>query len=686
MTINSSAKILLPFIFGVILTIFSCNSEQTYSSLPKGASFLDEKNMDKSVLPGNDFYQYAGGTWIKNNPVPASESRWGSFNLLNEFNLDALKGLCEESMKNPGDKNTPSQMVGDFFASGMDSTTINSLGIKPIEGELQTIDNIHSAQDITNYLITTTKEGRNPLFSLYIGPDDKNVNVYITAIWQGGIGLPDRDYYFKTDSAGLLMLNQYKAHIAKMLSLANPQLNNANDIAQQILNFETKIASSHMDRVSMRDPYKLYNKFSLAQMEKFIMPNGWESYFTGIGVKTGDSIIINQPQFLSKMMDLIQSENINVWKNYLRWHCISFWSNNLSKEFDEENFNFYEKILNGKKEQKPRWKRILQIVDNGVGFELGKLYTKKYFTAAAKERMLTLVNNLQQTFEEHINNLAWMSDSTKVQAKEKLHSFVKKIGYPDEWKSYQGLNIERNAFVSNIRNAMKFEFEYMANKMGKAMDKNEWMMTPPTVNAYYNPAFNEIVFPAGILQFPFFSLEADDAVIYGAIGAVIGHEMTHGFDDQGAQYAADGNLKNWWSAKDKILFDAKAEAVKKQFNAYTILGDKHVNGALTLGENIADLGGVTIAYDAYKKTEQGKKNEMIDGFTADQRFFLSWAQVWRQSIRDEDAAQRLVTDPHSPGVFRCNGPLSNFTPFYKAFDVKEGQKMWKAEADRIVIW
>jgi putative endopeptidase len=397
-------------------------------------------------------------------------------------------------------------------------------------------------------------------------------------------------------------------------------------------------------------------------------------------------MLVAQPDFFASMSKMLNSTPIADWKIYLKWHLLSGMAAFLSADFDTESFNFYGKIMRGQQEQKPRWKRVLSVVDGAIGEQLGKMYTDKYFTSEAKARMMELVNNLERAFETRINKLDWMSDSTKLKALDKLHSFIKKIGYPDKWRDYTGLEITRNSYVKNVLASNVFDYNYNIGKLGKPVDRTEWGMTPPTVNAYYNPAFNEIVFPAGILQYPFFDLSVDDAAIYGGIGAVIGHEMTHGFDDQGCQYAADGNLKNWWSAEDKMRFDTKTNGVKLQYDSYTILDNKHVNGALTLGENIADLGGVTIAYDAFKMTKQGKSNEKIDGFTPDQRFFLSWAQVWRQNIRDEEAATRLVTDPHSPGIHRCNGPLSNFAPFYAAYNVKEGNKMYKPEAERAKVW
>lgn len=425
---------------------------------------------------------------------------------------------------------------------------------------------------------------------------------------------------------------------------------------------------------------------SLEELSKKTGVINWQYMFIKMGVPKEKMVIVGQPDFFQAMAGMIQNTPITTWKTYLKWHCIHGFAGFLSSNFDNENFNFYGKTLRGQQEQKPRWKRVLGVVDGAVGHQLGKMYTDRYFTAAAKKRMLTLVNNLQNAFEARINTLDWMSAETKVKAKEKLHTFIKKIGYPDKWRSYAGLTIVPDSYVKNIIASNKFDYNFMISKLGKPVDRTEWGMTPPTVNAYYNPAFNEIVFPAGILQYPFFDMNTDDAAIYGAIGAVIGHEMTHGFDDQGCEYAADGNLKNWWNEQDKMRFEEKTKMVKEQYDGYTILDGKHVNGALTLGENIADLGGITIAYDAFKKTKQGQSNEKIDGFTPDQRFFMSWAQVWRQNIRNEEAEQRLVTDVHSPGIHRCNGPLSNFAPFYAAYNLKPGDKMYKPENQRAKVW
>lgn len=684
-----------PLLFTLsVSTILSCtNSESTSnhsqqaSSLPQGIQFIEPTYIDSSVNPADDFYHYAGGNWLKNNQIPASETRWGSFNLLEDFNKKALKSLLEEAAAQKNAKaGTPTQMVGDFYATGMDTTTIDKLGISAIQPELDRIQAIKDTKSLIEEIALQNSQGYNPLFALYVGPDDKNVSKNICNLYQAGLGLPDRDYYLKNEPREKDIREKYLIHIAKMLQMSGENEADAKAHASLILNMETEMAKASMDRVTMRDPYKLYNKYTLSEFSKKTNQFDWKNFFELTNIKNQDTILVAQPNFFTALANMLQTKNVNDWKIYLKWHLISNMSSYLSKNFDDESFNFYGKTMRGQQEQKPRWKRTLQVVDGAIGMQLGKMYSDKYFTPQAKKRMEELVNNLQLAFEARIKTLDWMSDSTKAKANEKLHAFIKKIGYPDKWRDYTGLTISRESYIKNILASNLFDYNYNINKLGKPVDKTEWGMTPPTVNAYYNPAFNEIVFPAGILQYPFFDLNTDDATIYGAIGAVIGHEMTHGFDDQGCQYAADGNLKNWWTADDKKHFDTKTKMVKEQYDALTILDNKHVNGALTLGENIADLGGVTIAYDAFKMTQQGKGNEKIDGFTPDQRFFLSWAQVWRNNIRDEEAAQRLVTDPHSPGIHRCNGPLSNFTPFYTAFNVKEGNKMYKPEAQRAKIW
>lgn len=670
--------------------LFSCQEKATeakFSSMPEGVKFIDPSFIDSTVNPADDFYMYANGTWLKNNAIPASETRWGSFNLLEDFNKKALKGLLEEAAASKGaKKGSPEQMVGDLYASGMDTAAIDKLGINAIQSELDKINAIKDASSLVNELTREATLGMNPLWGFYVGPDDKNVTKSICNLWQAGLSLPDRDYYLKNDARETEIRGKYITHITNMLKMSGETDVDAAKHATTILNMETAMAKVSMDRVSMRDPYNVYNKLTLTEMNAKTPGMDWASILSSMKVTGQDTVLVGQPAFFTAIAGMMKSTPIDDWKTYLKWHLVSGMAPYLSSNFSDESFAFNGKVMRGQQEQKPRWKRVLSVVDGGVGEQLGKMYTDKYFTAEAKTRMMELVNNLETAFEARIKTLDWMSDSTKAKANEKLHSFIKKIGYPDKWRDYTGLEIARDSYIKNILASNKFDYEYMISKLGKPVDKTEWGMTPPTVNAYYNPAFNEIVFPAGILQYPFFDLSVDDAAIYGGIGAVIGHEMTHGFDDQGCQYAADGNLRNWWSADDKSRFDAKTKMVKEQYDAFTILDGKHVNGALTLGENIADLGGVTIAYDAFKRTKQGQSAEKIDGFTPDQRFFLSWAQVWRANIRDEEAAQRIVTDPHSPGIHRCNGPLTNFAPFYNAFNVKEGNKMFKPEAARAKVW
>jgi putative endopeptidase len=675
-------------ISGVALcALASCQQKHEGGDAQTGEKrkFIDLANMDTTIRPGDDFFMYANGGWLKNNPIPGTETRWGSFNELQEFNYKALHELLDQAAKANGKAGSAEQKVGDFYLSGMDSATIDKAGITPLKADLDRIAAITDAQGVLNEVAYEHTVGLNPLFSFYIGPDDKNVEKMLPQVFQGGLGLPDRDYYFETDDRSKKIRAAYMDHLKKMFVLAGDDEATATKNAATVFALETKLAGASMTRVEMRDPYKVYNKFDLAQLDKTTGMN-WNAVAEKMEIKGQDTLLVGQPNFFKTVGGLLKSTPVEDWKTYLRWNLINENAPYLSSAIDKQNFEFYGKTLTGQQEQKPRWKRVLTSVDGSIGELLGKMYVDKNFKPEAKERMLTLVNNLQETYAERIKRVDWMSDSTKQKALAKLNSFMKKIGYPDKWKDYSNLSIVRDSYVKNMMSSANFEYKYMVSKLGKPVDKSEWGMTPPTVNAYYNPAFNEIVFPAGILRFPFFDFNADDAINYGGIGAVIGHEMTHGFDDQGAQYAADGNLKNWWSTQDEANFKKRTDMVVKQYNAYTVLDNMHVNGELTQGENIADLGGLAIAYEAFKKTKQGQSSEKIDGFTPDQRFFLSWAQVWRANTRDEELARRIKIDPHSPNIFRCNGPLSNMTEFYQAFNIKEGDKLWKADSLRAKVW
>lgn len=647
--------------------------------------YIDPANMDLSVKSGDNFYLYANGNWLKNNPVPASKTRWGSFDVLRLSSLDKLKLLTTEAAANTS-KNSIYQRVGDFYASAMDTATIDQLGYTPIKPELDRLAAISTKEEaLKEIAMERTKGIGGILYGFYVGQDDKDVNTYIPGFSQGGTTLPDRDYYLKTDARSKMIRDAYVKYIHDMFTMVGDDDATAQKKANEILNLETALAIAQKSRVEMRDPQKTYNKYSVADFTKLTPGMDWSELMPLMKVTKADSVLVNNPTFFQTAASLFAAVPLDTWKAYMQWAVIKSNAAYLSSDFVNRNFEF-SKILSGQKEITPRWQRMSGLTDGALGELLGQLYVAKYFTDAAKQRMLALVKNVQSTFSDRIQRLDWMSDSTKQKAEEKLKAIVNKIGFPDKWETYPGVVIKRNDFIGNLQSIRNFEYNKMVNHMGKPVDKTEWGMTPPTINAYYNPANNEIAFPAGILQFPFFDFGADDAVNYGGIAAVIGHELTHGFDDEGRQYAADGNLKEWWTADDAKKFTERADLVVKQYDAFTVNDSLHVNGKLTLGENLADLGGLNIAYEAFKKTPEGQSGKKIDGFTPDQRFFLSWAQVWRSNILPEYAAQLIMVDPHSPGMARCNGPVSNMDAWYKAFDVKPGDKMYKPESERIKIW
>lgn len=661
----------------------SCSTKPSTDSAFKA---IDPANIDTTVRPQDDFYHYANGMWIKNNPIPGSEVRWGAFNVLQDNTYKKLKVLLEEASAANAKKGTNEQKVGDFYATAMDSVSIEKQGMSVIADELKMIGDIKSKDDVLAVAAQIQRKALAPMFTFYVYQDQKNSSAYIPYVDQGGLTLPDRDYYVNNDARSKEIRTAYATHLENMFVLMGDDAKTAKSNAQTIIRLETRLAKASKTRVELRDPQANYNKMTVAEVNK-ITPNiDWSKHFDRLKLSKSESFIVGQPAFLKELDKMISAEPVDAWKTYLRWHLVASMAGKMNNAFVVESFNFNGKVMNGAKEMKPRWKRVLNDIDNAMGEALGEVYVKKYFSDDAKKRCLEMVNNMQAVYRERIQKLDWMTDSTKTQAIAKLDVFITKIGYPDQFKDYSKLEIDRSSYARNVLRANEFAFDQMINKLGKPVDKKEWGMSPYTVNAYYNPTINEIVFPAGILQFPFFDPQADDAVNYGGIGAVIGHEMTHGFDDQGCQYDKEGNLKNWWTPTDEKRFKEKTNKLVAQYNAYTVLDTVHVNGELTLGENIADLGGISIAYDAFKRTAQGKANEKIDGFTADQRFFFGWAQVWRQNITKENLMQRIVTDPHSPGQYRSNGPLSNMVEFYKAFGVKEGDKMWRPEAERLKVW
>ncbi len=647
---------------------------------------LDPANIDTKVAPGDNFFLYANGSWLKNNPIPKTETRWGSFNELQDNNYTNLRALLENAAASKAPAGSAEQKVGDFYRTGMDSARIEKLGVSPMRKTFAMIDGMASGKDVLLELAYLHTRGNGQLFSFYVSPDDKKVTEQIAQFFQSGLGMPDRDYYLKDDARSTKIRNAYMEYLVKMLELSGLPKDKAMAGAKNVFYLEKKLAEVSMSRVEMRDPYKTYNKFDVATLNRKTPGFDWTLLLQTLKIGKVDSVIVGQPDFFTFVGQQLTETPLETWKMYLRFHTLNDAAPYLSSAFGDARFDFYGRTLRGQQEQTPRWKRMLNTVDGTVGELLGEMYVKKHFQPEAREKMLAMVNNLQESYSEHINKLDWMSAETKKRAQQKLGTFLKKIGYPNKWKDYSKLQISPTDFFQNVEASSAFEYRYNVGKLGRPVDRSEWGMTPPTVNAYYNPAFNEIVFPAGILQYPFYDAKADDAVNYGGIGSVIGHEMTHGFDDQGRQYDASGNLQDWWTASDAAQFTKKADVVVKQFNGFKVLDTVSVNGELTLGENLADLGGLAISYDAFLKTKQAKEGKTIDGFTPQQRFFLSWAQVWRANTRPEEMASRIVTDPHAPNELRTNAPLSNMEAWYKAFDIKPGAKMYLSPDERAKVW
>jgi putative endopeptidase len=652
---------------------------------------LDPKNIDSSVKPSDDFFTYANGAWIKRTEIPPEYSRWGAFNELIERNNDALHTIADKASQTPVDpKLAPeTQKVGDYYVSGMDEKAIDAARAQPLKEAFQKIDAIKDREDVLKEIAHLQSIGINAFFNFGSGQDAKDSTRDIAQAVQGGLGMPDRDYYTKPDADMKEKREKYIAHVTKMLTLLGKPAQKATDDAKKIMALETKLAEASRTRVELRDPIKNYNKMGVRQLQDLTPDWNWSDYFNVINLLEPGDINVHQPEFFKAANNLFKTTPLDDWKSYLRWHLINATAPYLSKDFVDEDFDFNQRILRGTQQDKPRWKRVVISEDSDIGEALGKLYVGFYFPPEAKERALELVNNLKEALADRIKTLEWMDEPTKQEALKKLTAMNVKIGYPDKWLDYSLLQIDRGPYVLNAVRAGKFEADRDAQKIGKPVDRTDWGMTPPTVNAYYNPNMNEIVFPAGILQPPFFYANADDAVNYGAIGAVIGHEMTHGFDDQGRQFDAAGNLRDWWSKKSAEEYDKRRKAVVDQYSAYEPLPGMHLNGELTQGENIADIGGLKLAYAALQKALEKhpeERTKKIDGLTPEQRFFLSFAAIWRSKIRDEDQKLRLTTDPHSPAQFRVNGPLANMPEFQKAFNVPDGSAMVRPADKRVNIW
>lgn len=647
--------------------------------------YIDKSNMDLTVKPGNNFFKYANGNWVKKNPVPASKTRWGSFDELRELSSKRLQTLLEDAAKKPA-RDRKTQIIGDFYASGMDSAAIDAKGYQPIKADLDRLNTIKNSADVLHEINTLRINGAGgALFNMNVGPDRKNVMKYIPSASQGGTTLPDKDYYLNNEPRSVTIRTAYKKHLQKMFSLAGEDFATAAASAEAVLKIETALANSQMSRIQMRDPNATYNKFAVKDLSS-ITPNiDWAMMLRESKIMGADSLLVNNPGFMKKVNEMLVTVPVEDWRSYLRWNLIKSAAPYLSSDFVKADFEF-TRVQTGQREQTPRWQRMSGMIDRMLGDMVGELYVKKYFKPEAKEYMVKMVDNLQTTFANRIKKLDWMSDETKTMALAKLNAIAKKIAYPDKWKEYEGVTASKDNFYQNVRNVSNWAYNYNVSRMGKPVNRKEMGMTPPTINASYSPSNNDITFPAGILQFPFFDFGADDAVNYGGIAAVIGHEITHGFDDQGRQFDAVGNLKDWWKKPDADKFKAKANEVVQQYNNLTVLDTVHVKGELTLGENLADLGGLNMAYEAFTKTKQFKEGKKIDGFTPQQRFFLSWAQIWRNNTLPETAQQLIKTDPHAPGEHRANAPVTNIDAWYEAFNVKEGDKMYKPKEQRTKIW
>ena len=649
------------------------------------ASGLEQANMDKSVRPQDNFYRYINGGWMSKNQIPDDKTAIGSFYDLRDKADEDVKAIIEKLAATDGLKmGSDEQKVADLFRSYMNTQARNTLGTAPIQSIFNAINELKTKDDLARFFGSYSTVGINNPLALYINIDEKDSSSYATYIWQNGLNLPDRDYYFNDEERFVKLRVGYLAHIEKMLSLAG--LPNAKESAINIMALETKLANAHWTRVETRDSEKSYNKVSTDDLNKLTDKFNWQAFLAAEGVEKQKNIIINQPSFIEGFGKTFDETSLAVWQQYLTFNTLNAFSSYLTTELDNENFDFFSKQLSGRKEQRPTWKRGVSVINGNLGEVIGKVYVTRHFTPTAKSRMSELVENLRNAYGTSIDNLTWMSENTKKAAHVKLAAFTPKIGYPDQWEDYSKLSIKSDDLVGNIIRARRLSSEKEISKLGGPIHKWEWHMTPQTVNAYYNPPANEIVFPAAILQAPFFNMEADDAVNYGGIGAVIGHEMGHGFDDQGSKYDATGNLRNWWTDQDLKEFSSRTKALVEQYASYQVFDDLNINGELTLGENIGDLSGVTIAYKAYRASLKGEEAPVIDGLTGDQRFFMGYAQIWRGKIVEKSLRNRVATDPHSPGEFRVLGILSNFDKFYETFDVKEGDAMYIAPEKRVKIW
>ena len=646
------------------------------------------KIIDNSVNPGADFFKYATGKWMKENPIPESEREWSVGNLVEEETYARLKTILEEVKNSNSPYGSNERKIGDFYFTGMDTLSIEKQGISPLKPELDKIDRIKTKKDLLDILPLFKKEGVNVMFHAGVGQDDKKSDSWALFINQGGLGLPNREYYFRKDARTEKIRNEYKIHTGKIFQLSGDDETGSAGKSAEVYLIESFLADSSRKLEDLRDPYKNYNKMTFDGLQKISPEIDWKMFFNSVGVRNTDSVIVGQPEFFKQLSAALEKFSVDDWKAYLRWHLINSFADRLSGVFEKQNFYFRGTVMSGVKVMRPRWKRIQDATERAMGELLGQVYVQKYYSPKTKKRYEKLVDNMIEAFAGRIKKLDWMSGDTKEKALFKLNAITKKVGYPDKWKDFSNLSPERDSYVRNTIRANIFWFERGISKLGGPVDRTEWDMTPQTYNAYYNPSNNEIVLPAAMFIVPGVPDSLlDDAVIYSYAGAsTIGHEMTHGFDDEGRQYDAKGNLSDWWTKQDEDKFKAKTELMVEQFNDYVVLDSMHINGKATLGENIADLGGLVIGFDAFMKTNQYKEGKTLNGFTPSQRFWLGYAYSWLGHMRPETLAQRIMTDVHSPNFLRVNGPFSDIPEFYKAFDIKEGDPMWRPDAKRVKVW
>jgi putative endopeptidase len=667
----------------IVLSVFAMSILACNDKNPEISGVI-KSNMDTIIRPGDNFEKYVNGHWLKSNAIPADKSSFGSFDLLYDQSQKDVREIIEDAAKQTASEGSDEQKIGDFYASYTNRNARNEKGISPMLPYLKQIDSIQNYSDLAAYFGKANRMGISAPFSISVTEDFKNPNKNVLMTWQGGLGLPERDYYLSQDSKMKDIRTKYLQHLQKMLELS--KIEDASSKSKQIMELESKLASIQMKKEDTRDATKLYNVYKYSDLKNLMPDFEWNLMLTNAGIGDQKALVVSQVEYTKKLNDLIQKTSIATWKNFLTWKVIDNASSYLSQDLDAQNFEFYGKVLSGKEKQEEDWKRGVSAVNGSLGELVGKVYVKKHFSPEAKEKMVEMVNNLLDAYAESIKKLDWMSENTKKQALDKVKKFTVKIGYPDKWKDYSKLKINKNDLFGNIERSTLVEYNRMLAKLGKPVDRTEWGMTPQTVNAYYNPTLNEIVFPAAILQPPFFNLEAEDAINYGGIGAVIGHEIGHGFDDQGSGFDGDGVMRNWWTANDLSKFKNKTKTLVGQYSAFKAFDDLNLNGEFTLGENIGDLGGLSIAIKAYKKSLNGKEAPVLDGFTGIQRVFLGWGQVWLENVRDESLRSQIASDPHSPAKYRINGVVRNIPEFYEAFEIKPTDSLYLAPKDRVKIW